>query len=82
VTIRRLAAAAAAALALGGAGCDHGTAPECQADTDCATGQRCQVAAGVCVGFGSPLLPAPDAGPRDGGDAGAAMVDAGADGAG
>jgi hypothetical protein len=60
----------AAAVALAGAGCDHGTAPGCTADTDCRSGERCAPAAGICVGWGTPLLPAPDAGPSDGGDAG------------
>jgi hypothetical protein len=60
--------AAVLATALSGAlavGCSPGSAPRCGGDADCETGRRCVVAAGVCVGFDAPLLPAPDAGLAD-----------------
>ncbi len=53
---------AAALLATAPLGCKYGDAPRCASDTDCEQGRRCIVAAGVCVGFDTPLLPAPDGG--------------------
>jgi hypothetical protein len=67
--MRRLGVIAAAALLAGAPlGCRYGSAPRCASDPDCEQGRRCIVAAGVCVGFDTPLLPAPDAGPEGGAD--------------
>jgi len=64
-------------------GCGHGSAPRCAGDADCELGRRCIVAAGICVGFDTPLLPAPDAGPGDAaGDGGTAPADGPTDAAG
>ena len=69
---------AAALLAVAPLGCKYGDAPRCESDADCEHGRRCIVAAGVCVGYDTPLLPAPDGGP-EGGAADASTDAAGAD---
>jgi len=85
VTTRRLVAAVATAAALGltGAACESGSSPRCTTDTDCELGRRCVESAGICVGFDTPLLPAPDASP-DGpaGDGGTPPEDGATDGGG
>jgi hypothetical protein len=65
VTTRCLVAAVAttAVLGLTGAACQYGGAPRCTSDTDCELGRHCIESAGICVGFDTPLLPAPDASP-------------------
>ncbi len=57
---------AAALLAAAPLGCKYGDAPRCASDADCEQGRRCIVAAGVCVGYDTPLLPAPDGGVEGG----------------
>ena len=70
---------AAAALAAGALlGCHDGSAPRCASDADCEQERRCIVAAGICVGFDTPLLPAPDGGAEGGADDGGTDDDAAA----
>jgi hypothetical protein len=72
----RLRGATAAALLAGAVlGCSYGSAPRCGGDADCEQGRRCIVAAGICVGFDTPLLSAPDAGAEGGADDGGAVDD-------
>ncbi|MBI5481383.1 MAG: hypothetical protein HY906_21165 [Deltaproteobacteria bacterium] len=51
-----------ALLGVSAAGCRYGSAPRCASDADCELGRHCIVSAGICVGFDTPLRPAPDAG--------------------
>jgi hypothetical protein len=78
------AVVATAALGVSAASCRYGSAPRCASDSDCELGRHCIVSAGICVGFDTPLLPAPDASPDAlAGDGGPApddgAVDDGAD---
>jgi hypothetical protein len=72
--VRPLAAVALLAVLVGGSGsaCDRGDAPRCRGDSECAPDLTCEPVSGVCVGFPTPLLSAPDAAP-DGSDGGAGV---------
>ena len=56
------AVAVTVALGVAGVACHYGRAPMCTSDADCERGRHCVVSAGICVGFETPLLPAPDGG--------------------